>query len=675
MSAPTVAPPAADYLRPEQALAPPPIGALPGRERPDGPVTTARLRRTAGAYAATVAAGGLLARAAGRRPAGNAAVGLIAPGAGYLSGGRPLAWAATQAGFATSLVAWLGSGNLVAPVAVWLGTAADAGRREVRWPGAGRALPLAAGASLAGAWALRERGHRRALERRARRSALLDRRRADEAATATATAATATVTVGARRGAPPAAEPRVGPELRPDELAFSRFLLDRALQPLDEFAGFDRIEQFQTSSIRYQLTTLSHALSAMQYARTPAFHGYLSQAQRNLIDKWQARINWSYWAKESLWGHLRHAPDPVPRDNIMLTGWLAYQIASYVSNTGDDHYSRPGSISFRHPSGQVYAYDFHGLVDALVENFSRSAYTLYPCEPNWIYALCNGYGVLPLPVHDRLHGSDHAARILPSFRRRFEDEFLSVDGRTVGIRSSLTGLSIPAMTSILSDAAVIWQLSPVFPDLSRALYEIVREEWIRIPPATADGPPPAVEIDLKGWDRIDTGNYRAVPATAVAAIGWAALEMGDEELAGRLRADADATLDPVLDRGVRHYARASTLSNGALFGAQIAGVATHRHRIAHGLPRAWAAGPLLAGCAYPEVLVARAVSDGEDLRLVLRPGAGLGRRSLELARLRPGARYRVTGAVEEALTAAADGRATIHVDLDDRRAVHVVPED
>lgn len=644
------------WLRPEDALREPGIARLPARDRPDGPVTTARLRRTVAAYAAVAGTGAAVARLAGGRGTANAALGLVAPGAGYLSGGRPLAWAGTQVGFGLSLVAWLGSGNIVAPAATWLGSAAHAGRSGVRWRGARTVVPAVAGAAIAGAAVARERAHRRAIERRAARDRFLDERRA---------------AVDVRVSAASAPAPEAGPELTPDELAHARWVLDRALQPIASFEGFDKIEQFQTSSIRYQLTTLGHALSTMQFARTPAFHGYLSAAQRNMIRKWEERINWSYWAKESAWGHLRYNPDPVPRDNIMLTGWLGYQIASYVSNTGDDCFSKPGSITFRHPRGPEYAYDLHSIVGALVENFERSDFTLYPCEPNWIYALCNGYGILPLPIHDRLFGTDHAERLLPRFRRGFEDEFLSVDGRTVGIRSSLTGLSIPAMTSILSDAAVIWQLAPVFPDLSRALYEIVRHEWIRVPD---EGP---VQIDMKGWDRIDTGNYQPVPATAFAAIRWAALEMGDTELATRLGADGEAQLDPVVEGGVKHYRAASTLSNGALFGAQVANPAGHRHRVAHGLPEAWATGPLLDGCAYPDVLVARAVSDGRDLRLVLRPGraGGSGRQRLSLKRLRPGARYRLTGAVEEALVADARGEATIHVDLDDRVALAVTPED
>ena len=649
--------PASRYLRPgAEIVEGPPLALIPERDRPDGPVTTKRLRRTVAAYAGSVATGAAIARAAGDRPLANAGLGLMAPGAGFLGAGRPLAFAGTQAGFGLSLVAWLGSGNIVAPVATWLGSAAASARpgQRVNWPGAKRAVPVAAAGALAGAWALRELGHRRALKRRDRRNARLRE-------------------IAAREQSKPEPRPRrlpepeIGPELSDAELALARFALDRALQPVGRFDGFDRIEQFQTSSVRYQVTTMGHALSSLQYARTPAFHGYLSQAQRNLIDKWQERICWAYWAKESAWGHLRYNPDPVPRDNIMLTGWLGYQLASYISNTGDTRHLEPGSITFKHPRGQRYEYDFHSITKALVDNFERSDYCLYPCEPNWIYALCNGYGVLPLPMHDRMFGTDYAERILPRFRRAFEREFMSVDGRTVGIRSSLTGLSLPAMTSILSDAAVIWQLNPVFPDLARGLWEVLRHEWVEL---SAEGP---VGLVLRGWDRVDTGNYRRVPATALSAIAWAALEMGDTELAARLMADAEATLEPVTERGVKRYARASTLSNSALLGAQVGNVGTHRQRVARGLPTAWAIGPVLDECSYPDVLVARAVSDGDDLQLVLRSGNGAGRQRLGIADLQPEQVYDVAGAVQDQLTPDASGKAAIEVDLDGRAEVRVSP--
>jgi hypothetical protein len=267
-----------------------------------------------------------------------------------------------------------------------------------------------------------------------------------------------------------------------------------------------------------------------------------------------------------------------------------------------------------------------------------------------------------------MFGTDYSERILPRFRRSFEQEFLSADGRTIGIRSSLTGLTIPAMTSILSDAAVVWQLAPVFPDLSRGLWETVRHEWVDVP--NGDGP---VEIEMRGWDKIDTGNYKPVPATALAAISWAAKEMGDTELADRLRVDIEATLDPVTEGGVKRYRRASTLSNAALLGAIAAGPFTHRQRVARGLPQAWQIGPVLDDCSYPEVLVASAVSDGNDLRLVLRPGSTPGRRSITIADLLPEERYDVRGALADEVVGGIDGRAIVEVDLDGRVEVQITP--
>jgi hypothetical protein len=154
---------------------------------------------------------------------------------------------------------------------------------------------------------------------------------------------------------------------------------------------------------------------------------------------------------------------------------------------------------------------------------------------------------------------------------------------------------------------------------------------------------------------------------------WAATEMGDTELAQRLAADAEEMLEPVLEGGVKHYAKASTLSNAGLLGAQVGIVGSHQERVARGIPREQMDGPVLADCAYPDVLVARAVSDGSDLRLVLRPGNGAARQALRIDRLRPGRAYDVAGAVDGALTADASGSAFVDVVLDGRTEVQIAP--
>ena len=72
-------------------------------------------------------------------------------------------------------------------------------------------------------------------------------------------------------------------ELSPDDLAALRYALDRALQPVERFAGFDFIDQFQPSAIRYQINNLGYVLSLANYVHLPALRGYLKLAQENLI--------------------------------------------------------------------------------------------------------------------------------------------------------------------------------------------------------------------------------------------------------------------------------------------------------------------------------------------------------------------------------------------------------
>jgi len=95
--------------------------------------------------------------------------------------------------------------------------------------------------------------------------------------------------------------------------------------------------------------------------------------------------------------------------------------------------------------------------------------------------------------------------------------------------------------------------------------------------------------------------------------------------------------------------------------------------VAHGVPDAWRSGPVLAECAYPDVLVARAVTDGQALDLVLLPGAGAVRTPLAIERLVPGRTYAVTGATTGEVTADASGRAVVEVDLGARLEVRLAP--
>jgi hypothetical protein len=640
----------------------PKTALIPNRQSANGPVTTARLRRTASLYAAVVAVGVALAAIGGSLGALALGLGVIFPGGGFLVYAAGSTWMiAIHVGlfiltivlFLLALFAWFGSGNVIAPVVVWLGAALWAASMEHAhsWPGAAVFVPALVATAVVLVLALRQRSFVRARARRELRNEYLAESRGVVTPTDEATGLS------------------IVEELSYEDLTAMRFLLDRALQPVDEFNGFDWIEQFQTASVRYQVMATSYILSLAQANRLPALHGYLSEAQRNLIEKMKDHRVWRYWVWENAWGNFRLDPDPIApktHDNVMYSGWYAAMIGMYASNTGDHRYDEPGAITLRHPSGRELVYDWPKIVGILADNFERSDFTLFPCEPNWIYTMCNNYAGISLMVHDRLRGTDHWSQLKPRFRKGLENEFMTVDGRLVAIRSAQTGLTIPSLTSTMADSATSFFLHPLFPDIARRSWEIVRHDLLTL----VDG---GVHITLRGWDRIDTGNYRRSNATSLAAVAGAAEEMGDQEVSTAVRRAFDRAHPPVTDAGVRSHPGVSVICHATAFASRVSRANGMHDLVAVGLPNAWRDGPIVEDVSYPQVLVARAVSDGSALDLVAYPGLKAGPQSLGLSQLHPDGRYRCDGAEQSELVADATGRARVTVALDGRTELRVYP--
>jgi hypothetical protein len=72
-------------------------------------------------------------------------------------------------------------------------------------------------------------------------------------------------------------------------------------------------------------------------------------------------------------------------------------------------------------------------------------------------------------------------------------------------------------------------------------------------------------------------------------------------------------------------------------------------------------------------LVAKAFSRGDDLELVLYPGAGEGAQKIGIERLKPGASYAIKGSNEGTFQADGNGKAALTVNLRGRTPVHIVP--
>ncbi|MCU1692163.1 MAG: hypothetical protein JWM64_1254 [Frankiales bacterium] len=612
-----------------------------------GPLTRTRLRRSAAVYAACVVLGAALLLLADSPALQAFGVGLWFPGAGFLAAGGWVALLTPVAVvlFLATLVAWFGAGATTFPPALWLlaagGAAALAGR-DVSRTGAWVAAAVVA-LLVVGSRVLIRVTARSTEERRARRQAYLPR-----------------VLVETRDRAVPA-PPSAELELSQRDLEHLRYTFDRALQPVGQFAGYDKIDQFQTAALRYQINQFGYGLSVMQKHYTPAFDGYSGQAQRNLIETYLDRQVWGYWRLENAWGKLKYQDDPVGVDNIMLTGFFGLQVALYTGLSGDQRYAEQGGLSFG-----PHRHDLHSVIGSLVDNYRRSAFCLFPCEPNWIYTACNFRGLAALQAYDRAYGTEHTNELKDVFRAKLDAEFTAPDFAMVALRSQITGLQVPFP---LPDAVLPLFLSSLYPDLAERYWAITREEAFEERDGLLEAIVPKTAIDVPA--------YRKGYGMHMETLLGAARERGDADAAEAALRALDRLCSPVVTDGVGGYAGASNAINACVTLDRMLHQGFWRDTVLDPVPDAVLTGPRLATATYPDVLVARAHTDGRSLDLVLQPGraGGVGTQQLGLDRLLPGSGYtaEVDGRPGERLVADARGALLLDVPVAARTTVRLTP--
>jgi len=211
------------------------------------------------------------------------------------------------------------------------------------------------------------------------------------------------------------------------------------------------------------------------------------------------------------------------------------------------------------------------------------------------------------------------------------------------------------------------------PELGRRLWAVGRKELAFLIAKDAEGKPRLTlpREALSFLDKIDPGNYRPGSLFAYVAILMGAREFGDEELAEAAQRAMDQ--DCGLSRnGVACYTKGSNLANVWGVEGGIMRTGDFRKSFAVGPPESVSTGPLLSSAKYPDVLVAKAFSRGDDLELVLIPGGAPGPQTIGIERLRPGAEYTIDGS-EQRFRADESGAASIEVPLHGRAALHITP--
>ena len=614
---------------------------LPPHTRVFGPVALSRVRRLIMLYGVVAGLGLTMASLSHDGHVQALGLGLALPGGGFLAhaslnsimGLWHVAAALSAAGlFVLALGVWFGTGNILAPPAVWLGAAVWAASMH---PGMNHAMAHTSGvatvlgiiASIVLALAVAT-GVRFLWARR--------QRRCDNAYLASATFEVSD-------------DLDAAPEMSLVHLQRLRFALDRALQPVAEFGGFEWLDPFQTAAVRYQINFLAYAIALTQARFTPAFSGYMHQAQINLLDKQAQKRVWGYWGLENLWGNLRLDDNPVGRENIMYTGFVALQMTLLKANGGDD-FTAPGRFRLN----DRLAFCEADFIDRLDSETRRSDFTLFACEPNWIYPLCNTIGASAIRAHDPSRWAGLADR----FRAALDSEFLDAFGRFVPCRSARTGLALPAVGGAMPLAMPCFFLNAIAPNIALRQWLLLRRRLFDC----------GGRFRHKAFWPIDTGNYRFTRASAYSATALAAAELGDRQVFDACMTALDDECPSVVKGGVSHRPRASVWAHGV----ELMALAGCKDGFRGMTEREVSGGPKIDGLPYPDVLVAAAHVVSGDLKAVLH---GQGVFQARLTGLEAHHTYRFAGAASGRMAADGDGEIVVGLHLDGRTIFSVERED
>lgn len=220
-----------------------------------------------------------------------AALGLVFPGAGLLAVGTLPALIFgffTLLGIPLVLFAWFGAGGLAFPLGLWLGSTVLAGllAKDTLF---NLAAPISTVICVGGIiWLTTQtsKANSEAREKRKHRNEYV----------------VSSVRKMQTEGQKAASGSR---ELSLRDLRFIQWFVELGMQPFDDLTYHDVIDQFQTAAIRYQLYESVSDLGLYQFNYAPNFHGYLSLAQRRIIEKSLTERVVGFWKWESSWGKFK----------------------------------------------------------------------------------------------------------------------------------------------------------------------------------------------------------------------------------------------------------------------------------------------------------------------------------------------------------------------------------
>ncbi|MDR3210023.1 MAG: hypothetical protein LBT36_05320 [Oscillospiraceae bacterium] len=459
-------------------------------------------------------------------------------------------------------------------------------------------------------------------------------------------------------------------ELDAEQLRAARFLLEATVREEGDLSGFEFIRGL--GEYRYQLSAFGYGLMVLHAKYLPNFEGYLKRAHRFLIKSYEDPRTCAYWAKEMLAGYWKRDPDPVGYANVMLSGWMMPVIAGYGDQYDDREFEKDASIRFRpipDKPEETCDYSVKGVMEALYRQFAGKEfpYMLIPCEPHVAFPTCNSYGLLGMLLYDRDHGTHYCEDFWDELYDNVSSEFIEIDGSMALRRQDQYGLRhLPASQighNAFADVQNYMHFAAIFPGIARRGYALLRKTKLEIKNGVA-------AINDTPWVKIiNMFNGKPDASLQLATLELNAAEYGDTEMYDALLRAEEQELSRSKDPRSFQFKDVNSLTACYLAFGRLLKKGYWEDVILRGMPETSKTGPLLADCAFPDVIPAKAASNGDDLDLVLYNGGEPGDQELKLSRLTPNTKYTVNGGM--AFDSDAAGAAAITVNLDGRTPVYI----
>lgn len=323
----------------------------------------------------------------------------------------------------------------------------------------------------------------------------------------------------------------------------------------------------------------------------------------------------------------------------MVSGYILLAAAIYQNVTRDDRYTKKDSMEFVITEGARYKYDLKSIADAVFRNMDTNPYSLYPCEPNWIYTICNFVGISGIIASDKVLGTDYGDRLKDRFSAALASEFSNADGTVLPIRSELTGFTIPGLAGAISDVAPSVFCGPYLPHIAHRHWALMKKENLHW---TDDG---KLEMtNLVGADNLDPGNYKSGRGFVRVAMASVASEYGDYKIRDELLRQVDEDHFPAYETrtGALKNKGLSTIGQASALRSRLGAHGDWIRLLTEGPPEHCFRAPILEEVPFPDVLVAKAYShDGESVELVLYNGKQPGIFTLGFKNMKSGRKYKL----------------------------------